>query len=153
MANNSLSIALAAAIAIVGCVSAAAAATATGCYPIHVVGRTYAIGESASASVTTITLMSSVVCSPPGVDDCPESGLKTEGGFSTSDMYNFQCISDDDLCSNDKYAPGSINSELAWKRETTPCASVSCIYVYIIHILSFYAVTRDQYIFPNVGQY
>lgn len=103
-------------------------ASSAGCYPNYAAGRTYAIGEWASTSATTATPISYVVCSPPGVGKCPSSGLKAEGGFSTSDLYNYQCISDD-LCSNDGYAPGSINSELAWTRDSTPCLPVS----YILH--------------------
>ena len=103
-------------------------ASSAGCYPNYAAGRTYAIGERASTSATTATPISYVVCSPPGVGKCPSSGLKAEGGFSTSDLYNYQCISDD-LCSNDGYAPGSINSELAWTRDSTPCLPVS----YILH--------------------
>ena len=119
---RALALAIAHATAVVG------QAPATGCHPSYLLGTphpyAYAIGEWASASVTTVTLLSSVACSPPGVGDCPASGLKTEGGFSSSEMYNFQCISDY-LCSNDEYAPGSINSDSAWKRESTPCSMVS----------------------------
>jgi hypothetical protein len=112
------------ALAIVLAAAIVSHASATGCHPSYLLGTPYAIGEWASASVTTVTSISSVACSPPGVGDCPASGVKTEGGFSSSEMYNFQCISEKNMCSNDEYAPGSLNSDLAWKRESTPCSWV-----------------------------
>ncbi len=116
------SVALAAAL-----VGYASAAVATVCHPAYSSGTTYAQGDWVSASFTAARL---VKCSPPGVDDCPEFGLKPEEGeVSTSEMYNYQCKSDDNakLCSNDEYAPGSEHSDKAWVRDSSPCSSVSII--------------------------
>jgi hypothetical protein len=113
-----------AALVIVGRASAAT----TDCHPAHVSGRAYANGEWASASITATTPITFINCSPPGIGDCPASGLKTEGGFNHSEIYNFQCTSDSGMCSHDMYAPGSINSELAWTRESSPCSSVSSVF-------------------------
>ncbi|KAL3758672.1 hypothetical protein ACHAWU_005258 [Discostella pseudostelligera] len=68
---------------------------ATECYPTFHSGKSYMNGEWASASARTVTPIF---------------------------VYNFQCTSDDDMCSNDDYAPGSINSDLAWTRDSTPCS-------------------------------
>jgi hypothetical protein len=118
------SVALAAALV---CYAYATTAVSTPCHPAYSSGTTYAQGDWVSASFTAARL---VKCSPPGVDDCPEFGLKPEEGeVSVSEMYNYQCKSDDNskLCSNDEYAPGSIFSEQAWVRDSSPCSSVSII--------------------------
>ncbi|KAL3758671.1 hypothetical protein ACHAWU_005257 [Discostella pseudostelligera] len=110
------------AASIVGC---AATDAAGGCHPTFHSGKIYTNGEWVSASVTTVTPISYVACSSPGVGDCHTSGFSSVGGISSSNIYNFQCISDDDMCSNDGYAPGSANSEnseLVWKRDCTPCS-------------------------------
>jgi hypothetical protein len=98
-------------------------ASATGCHPAYFSGRTYAIGEWASASVTTAAPCF-IPCSPPGVGDCPASGLKMEGSCirEISEMYNFQCISDN--CSNEFVFGGWIDSDSAWKMESAPCSLV-----------------------------
>jgi hypothetical protein len=100
------------------------AAASIACHAVYSSDRTYAHGDWVSASFTAVRL---VTCSPPGINNCPDSGMRTEEGEGSSEMYNYQCKSDDDtmLCSNDEYAPGSMLSEQVWVRDNSPCSSVS----------------------------
>jgi hypothetical protein len=114
--------------------------SATSCYPAYNPRGSYANGDwvsSASSSSVEDVLFGRrgriiqdediIVCSPPGVGDCPESGLKERGEVGLfhdiAEVYNYQCISDD-LCSNNEVeAPGSINSGHVWAAESDPCTS------------------------------
>ncbi|KAL3767065.1 hypothetical protein ACHAWU_004563 [Discostella pseudostelligera] len=117
--------AIALAVALFGYATTAAGSGSSACHAAYSSGITYAHGDWVSASFTAARL---VKCSPPGINDCPDSGLRTEEGeFNASEMYNYQCKSDDDimLCSNNEYAPGSILSDQVWVRDSSPCSSVS----------------------------
>jgi len=117
--------------------------SATSCYPAYNPRGSYANGDwvssalpsSSSSSVSPTSKVVGaviqdedvIVCSPPGVGDCPESGLKERGEIGLfheiAEVYNYQCISDD-LCSNNEdEAPGSINSGHVWAAESDPCTS------------------------------
>ena len=82
-------------------------ASAAGCHPTYTSGSKYSIGTSVSSSITTTTPLSYTPCSPPGTATCPASGYKQEGGVSSTDTYNFQCISEH-WCSQSGFAPTTI---------------------------------------------
>jgi hypothetical protein len=120
--------------------------SATSCYPTYNSSGSYTNGDWVSSALSSslvkdvlfgwrsliIQDKDVIVCLSPSMGDCPESGLKErEGGLfhEITEVYNYQCISDD-LCSNNKVeAPhGSINSGHVWAAESDPCmSSVSII--------------------------
>ena len=95
-------------------------ASAGGCYPTYSSGSKYSIGAWVSASVTTTTPITYTSCSPPGSGSCPASGYKQEGGVTTTEKFNFQCISEY-WCSQSGFAPGGTYSSTAWNKESTAC--------------------------------
>lgn len=102
-------------------------ASAAGCHPTYTSGSKYSIGTYVSSSITTTTPLSYTPCSPPGTATCPASGYKQEGGVSSTDTYNFQCISEH-WCSQSGFAPTTIYWDQAWSKENIACTPVSTIH-------------------------
>jgi hypothetical protein len=111
----------------------AAAATTAACSPPYLEGKRYAINDwvSAPSSIiaTTATVDNQILCSTPGVDGCPPSGYTiVDSSTATPQLrYNYQCISLGTLCSNEKYAPGSTFTGMAWSMMGNNPCSVSGI--------------------------
>lgn len=108
-----------------------AGATATGpaaaCSSPYQEGKRYAIGDWVSAPSSIIAATDNrISCSPPGVDGCPASGYNIVETAAHRARYNYQCNSLDTLCSDKKYAPGTILSSMAWSVVGNDSCSVSC---------------------------
>ncbi len=115
----------------------AATAPVPACSPSYQEGKHYAIGDWVSfpssvvgAEVSATTGDNRISCSPPGVDGCPPSGFNVVDRSATANnqKYNYQCHSLENLCSDEKYAPGTMFSGMAWSRmgNDDPC-SVSAV--------------------------
>ena len=90
-------------------------------------------------------------CSPPGVDGCPASGYNIVATAARQARYNYQCNSLDTLCSDKKFAPGTIFSGMAWSVVGNDPCSVStycCLLLFVLmwnHIIVGCATDDSNY--------
>jgi hypothetical protein len=127
---------LAAAILFGALSGSVATAPVPACSPPYQEGKHYAIGDWVSfpssvvgAEASAATGDNRISCSPPGVDGCPPSGfiVVDRSAAANNQKYNYQCHSLENLCSDAKYAPGTMFSGMVWSRmgNDDPCSSVS----------------------------
>jgi hypothetical protein len=89
------------------------------CSPAYSPGSAYTIGNLVSQSITTTIPLASTPCTVRGAG-C-HTGWTQTGDVANTATYNFVC-SLPKWCSNVDYAPGSINSDLAWTKEAVACS-------------------------------
>ena len=146
--------------------------TSIGCHPPYIAGKQYAVGDWVTVASSSIIAADAtktmnnryIPCSPPGIDDCPASGyIISDGGISSSSSSstatttatdshdeqrynNYQCHSSDIQCSDEKYAPGTMFSDVAWTMMgTEPCsATVSVSYILTCIHASRHHPTEDR---------
>lgn len=129
---NALTVAIA---VVLGSLAGGAAATAVVCSPPYQEGKRYAIGDWVSAPSSAISVEATngdnrISCSPPGVDGCPSSGFNiVDHTAAYNHRYNYQCNSLDTLCSDEKYAPGTMLSGMAWSMMGIDPCSVSAAFL------------------------
>jgi hypothetical protein len=124
---------------------AGATGPAAACSSPYQEGKRYSIGDWVSAPSSIIAATDNrISCSPPGVDGCPASGYNIVETAAHQARYNYQCNSLDTLCSDKKYAPGTIFSGMAWSVVgNDPCSvSTYCCLLLFVTTLSSDLMTR-----------
>ena len=105
------------AAALFGVKNAPTVVSAADCYALYVYGNAYQEGNVVSADVTE-TKTQTVSCSP-GSSGCSSGGIKTVTK-EVKARHNFKCVTGY-FCGNVGYAPGGLNSGLAWSMDGSEC--------------------------------
>jgi hypothetical protein len=117
---------LAAAILFGALSGSVATAPLPACSPPYQEGKHYAIGDWVSFPSSVVGAEASAA-----TGDNPPSGFNVvDRSTALNQKYNYQCNSMENLCSDEKYAPGTMFSGMVWSRmgNDDPCSSVSTFF-------------------------